>query len=261
MSMTESTSEYCTGEIVLSEVESSEVHRATVILPHAGGDPYAYRPLAKLIPDSRVVGVVYPGRLTQEPAANIDLVRIARDFADSFAWTAYDEVTIFGHSMGGLVAHALCAELERRAYKPHRVIVSSTRAPLVDRRVERLPTDPVDILDHIVALGGTPQELVDSEWFRETYVPIIAADYDAVNSYMSTPQPVLDTDLELYVSDRDPSLTITDMCAWHRCTNGTTTTTTFSGDHFYLFDDPAGVAEIMSRPSARKETQNDQHIR
>lgn len=253
-SMTEATAKYCTDEIVLSDIDSYQSHTATIILPHAGGDPYAYRALAKLITDSRVVGVVYPGRLTQEQTESIDLAQVARDFADTFEWTAYDQVTIFGHSMGGLVAHALCAELERRHYKPHRVIVSSTQAPSIDSRAERLPTNPVDILDHIVALGGTPQELLDSEWFREAYLPMIAADYRAVNRYLSMPQPVLDTDLELYVGNRDPSLTVSDMSAWHRYTNGTTTTTTFSGDHFYLFDDPAAVAETMSLPVRQKGT-------
>lgn len=262
--MRESAQVFEVGSSVLSNGrnETRRFSDAIVILPHAGGDPNPFRAIAKHILNAQVIGAIYPGRLTEDAPGMMDIFGVAKAFADFFEWDKFERVTIFGHSMGGLVAHALCGELESRNYRPHRVVISSAIPPAANKRGDLLPTESDGILRHIIALGGTPDELLKSAWFHDTYLPMIAADYRAVNKYAECTPPVVKSPLEVFTADQDLSISATAIERWSEYTTGPTSLTTFVGGHFYLFDDPACVATHLDpNPHLTKESHVDEHLR
>ncbi len=234
------------AELTRPDGDSRRDRDAVVFLPHAGGDHNSYRAIAGHVQEARVFGAVYPGRLADDGDRTMDIAGVANGFAEAFHWDAFDRVMIVGHSMGGLIAHSLCATLEDRGYQPDGVIISSAIPPMSGLLGGPLPTEPVAVLEHIVALGGTPAELLNSAWFREAYLPMIAADYRAVNEYMTTTPPVVRSRLQLFSSDRDASISPDAMLGWREYTTGGLVATTFAGGHFYLFEDPATVAGHFS---------------
>lgn len=244
------------GFAELTRSVSNARNRAAVLfLPHAGGDHNSYRVIAGHIREAAVFGAVYPGRLAGAATGPMDIAGVANKVAESFPWEAFERVMIVGHSMGGLIAHALCAALELRDYQPDRVIISSTVPPRPALIGDLLPTESGAVLQHIVALGGTPPELLDSAWFREEYIPMITSDYQAVNDYMTTAPPIVQSDLQLFSADQDASTSPEAMLGWREYTTGGATVTTFPGGHFYILEHPSTVAKYLNfQPYEQRST-------
>ncbi|MGX1885242.1 thioesterase II family protein [Streptomyces sp. NPDC055287] len=221
-----------------------------VCFPHAGGSASFYLPVARAMsPDTDVLSIQYPGRQDRRHescAASVD--ELARGVADALAPWLDRPVTLFGHSMGAMVAFEVARLLESAGTQPLGLIASGRRAPSRTRPRQ----DPVHLrddqglMDEIRRLSGTDDRLLADEELLRMILPAIRGDYRVVESYEYRPGPPLNCPVLSLMGDADPQVTEEEAGSWSEHTTGRFTKTVFPGGHFYLNSQGADVIRTIS---------------
>lgn len=223
-----------------------------VCLPHAGGSAGFYFPVARLAGEwAEVLSVQYPGRQDRrhEPCAG-SMTELADRLAGEIApWTGRPLI-LFGHSMGATVAYELARRLERDGVSPAGVFVSGRPAPSIvwDRGIHRLPDD--GLLAEMRKIGGTAAELLRDEEFMHAVLPVIRADYRAIETYRHPDGPVLSCPVVALAGADDERAPVADVEAWHAHTTGAFEMHTFPGGHFYLMDHLPRIVGLIREHAA-----------
>ncbi|MFJ4968202.1 thioesterase II family protein [Streptomyces sp. NPDC088755] len=227
-----------------------------VCFPHAGGSASAYAPLARLLaPRIEVRAVQYPGRQDRRretPAG--DITELAGRIAERLRDPQGRPYALFGHSMGALLAYETARTLRSWGVPaPVRLFLSGRGAPSpVPPRSDVLPDDAA-ILNAVRSLGGTAAAALDDPELMEMALPALRADYRALAAYSWHPGDPLDVPVTVLTGRDDPVVTAADPARWAEHTRSGCEVRVFPGNHFYLDQQVAEVAEVLIgavRPAA-----------
>ncbi|MFF7942038.1 thioesterase II family protein [Nocardia gamkensis] len=226
-----------------------------VLFPHAGSGASTYRTMSKrLSADFDVVLVQYPGR--QDRAAEAvpaSLSELAAGALAEFLESPYHRgipITVFGHSVGAMVAFEFVRQAEVAGVPVALLGASSAVAPALVADSEPLPTEEEALLDRLVALNGTGADvLADRDIMRMT-LPALRADYRAFDAYVCEPEVRVGARIEVIGGADDDFVTVAELRPWlaHSARGGSVTL--FDGGHFYLYDHIDGIAELLSAAAA-----------
>ncbi len=239
----------------LSAAPEGDAH-TLICFPHAGGSAISYGPLARTLgPRFRVFGVQYPGRQDRrrEPLLSsvTDLVEGALpEIRDLIPQTT--GFSLFGHSMGAVVAFEICRRLERDGLTPPATLFVSGRispAQQGSHAVHRYSDQ--ELSRHLVEFGGTPAALLEDPDFRSIILSVTRSDYRAIETYASSPDAAVESPVVALVGDSDPVTSRADAQAWSAHTTGPFTQASFPGGHFYIDANSRGVADLIRDQSAR----------
>ena len=219
-------------------------------LPHAGGSPSAYYPWREQLPPGvDLLAAQLPGRGARlsEPCST----SIA-DIADRLATALqpYQDgipYALFCHSMGALVGFELmrCMRRDGRPL-PAIAFLSGYRAPARPGRRPRIHDQPDQaLIEHMKRLGGTPPEILDHPELMEIALPILRADYTALETYRYRPEPPLPVPLVVLRGTEDPDVDAADLDAWREHTSARFEAAAFPGGHFYLDAQRAQVLALL----------------
>ncbi|OZF26330.1 alpha/beta fold hydrolase [Rhodococcus sp. 14-2483-1-2] len=224
-----------------------------VICPHAGTGASAYRAFSEQF--SRyfdVVALQYPGRHDRigEPAAG-SVGELGEEALAEFTESPHNRgrgVTVFGHSMGALVAFEFVRAAEAAGIPVRLLAVSAAVPP--GRQADRAPhpTDEDEILDRLVALGGTGTEILASRDIMRMAIPALTADYRVVDTYSCPENATVDAPVLALGGDADPIVGVGDLYGWEAHTTAGVTVSLFDGEHFYLNDNVESIAELLAVP-------------
>lgn len=229
---------------------STESLPPLIIFPHAGAGASAYRVFAKRLAELfDVVVIQYPGRQDRaREAAAATLPELAAGAFEAFRASPHHRevpITVFGHSMGSIVAFEF-ARLAESAGLPVRLLAASSAAAPV--RIVDLPGHPTgdeELLDHMTALNGTGDEVMGSRDVLRMALPVMKADYRAFDAYSCAADVRIAAPVQVLGGDEDPFVAPRDLYAWSEHTTADIEVTLFEGGHFYLNDHIDGIAELL----------------
>ncbi|WP_236792304.1 thioesterase II family protein [Amycolatopsis sp. GM8] len=223
-----------------------------VCFPHAGGAASFFRVLGKVLEGQvRVLAVQYPGRHDrgQEPPV-ADLRELAARIVPAVSGARQDgPLAFFGHSMGSIVAFETAL---RCLHEPDVLFASGGRAPALPRVGRAVLESDRSLLDEVLALGGTSPEVLADDDLRAMLLPVIRADYRAIQSYVYTPGDRLGCAVTAMVGDSDPRVEVGQAGRWRDYTTGRFELEVFPGDHFYLAPLVHDVASVIREELAAR---------
>ncbi|MFE2143724.1 thioesterase II family protein [Streptomyces sp. NPDC059456] len=234
---------------------SPDAPHRLVCFPHAGGAATYFFPMAQaLAPDVDVLAVQYPGRQDRrtEPCIE-DIGTLAAHAAEEVLGWSDRPVTLFGHSMGALIAFETARRLEERGRPAAGLVVSGMRAP--SRRggtgagtgagTARAETEE-ELVAGILRLRGTDAAVLDDPELVRMILPTIRSDYRAAESYRWLPGPPLRTPIAVLTGTEDPHVSADGAAAWREHTAGPFTLSVFTGGHFFLNEHADDVRRVVS---------------
>lgn len=215
--------------------------RRVFCFPHGGGAAAEYIRWARGLRDTEFNAVQLPGRsgrIGQEPFT--DMTSLVDALVDEVTFTP--PYTLFGHSLGALIAYELAHALRAAGHPlPERLLVSSYPAPHLPRQrsaLHRLPDD--ELLDEVGRRhGGIPPEVLAHAELREAAAHCLRADYTILETYTWQPRAPLPVPVTVLGGRQDPLVTPEQLAAWDELTTvRPCPVRTFPGGHFYLRQGP-----------------------
>lgn len=196
-----------------------------------------------------ICAIHLPGRetrLAEDPFTSVDsLVPV---LVDRLAPHLDGPYSLFGHSMGALIAFETTRELRRRALPPPlRLFVSAFRAPhLPERFPNRRALDDRAFIADLQALAGTPNEVVDDEELMALLLPTLRADVTICETYVHRQEAPLDIPLSVFGGSADPRVSRDELDAWRQHTRADMELRIFPGHHFFLKSHRAAVVNAIA---------------
>ncbi|ARU57789.1 oleoyl-(acyl-carrier-protein) hydrolase [Oleiphilus messinensis] len=161
--------------------------------------------------------------------------------------------SLFGHSLGSLIAFELCHYLnEHYGISPEHLFVSGHSAPHCEwpetrRRPRILSSLPeAAFIEQLIRLGGTPQELLRDRELLAFFLPTLRADFGLLESYKFQSREPLDIPVTALggLSDLN-DVPQTQVRAWAELTLADFHCFMLEGDHFFINNQKLKVQEIL----------------
>lgn len=230
-------------------------HAATNLycFPHAGGTPGEYVRWSDGLPDVQVWAIQLPGRATR--LAEPPFTRMPALVDALLESVAFDPpFTLFGHSLGALVAFEVARALrDRGRERPEHLFASSCRPPPFPP-----PRTPLHTLsdDRLLAeverrWGSLPAAVRSDPELYGLALGCYRADFAILETYRHVPGEPLDLPLTALAGDGERHRSRAD--GWRAHTRGPVTTRFLSGDHFYFREHRAELLGLL------RETINGGH--
>ncbi|MCK6551938.1 alpha/beta fold hydrolase [Myxococcota bacterium] len=175
-----------------------------VCLPPVGGYSMTFRSLARSLAGRAAVTAVDPpghGASRGEPLDSVDAMADA--YLDALGAERLSRAYLLGHSLGGFVAAAMTARLERAGLAPRGLVVCGT-APHPKRALQR-PMSKLDddgLLAALVELGGIAPEIAREREVFDLFKRTIRVDLVAYESADALEAPLATRALVL-LAERD----------------------------------------------------------
>ncbi|MBO2456921.1 thioesterase II family protein [Actinomadura violacea] len=217
-----------------------------VCLPHAGGSAPFFLPVAAaLSPDVDVVAVQYPGRQDRRGEKPIDDMKELADRVHGVLRRQPElPVTLFGHSLGAVLAFEVARRMEADGRPPVRLFASGRRAPS-SHRDERAHLSDDSIMAEVRRLDGTASALLGDAEMMRAALPALRADYRAAETYRCPPDTVVSCPITVLTGDEDPKTTLDEANAWVKHTTGEFDLRVFTGGHFFVSTEADAVMKVL----------------
>jgi medium-chain acyl-[acyl-carrier-protein] hydrolase len=190
------------------------------------------------LPETIEIWTVHlPGRerrIAEPPIPNIhELVAAA---AEGLEDVLHGRFAFFGHSMGALLSFELARRLRRaRLTMPLCLAVSGFGAPhLPSVRAPSGHLPDAEFIAELQRLKGTPPGVLDNPELIELLLPVLRADFLAVETYRFSAESALPCPIFAYGGVADVEVPLDQLQRWADHTSCEFAMKAFEGNHFYL---------------------------
>jgi medium-chain acyl-[acyl-carrier-protein] hydrolase len=162
---------------------------------------------------------------------------LAERFAEAIQPLLNRPFGFFGHSLGGLVAFELSRQMQRQNLpQPQILFVSACGAPhLSDPHPPIHGCSDFEFLKSLQELNGIPAELLRQPEVMQLLLPILRADFEALESYEYSPDSsLLHIPIVALAGLEDPRVSLERVQGWALHTDAGFTPHYFDGDHFFI---------------------------
>ncbi|KAM3858313.1 S-acyl fatty acid synthase thioesterase, medium chain [Diretmus argenteus] len=211
-----------------------------ICFPWAGGGSIHYARWGKVLNSSiEVYAVKLPGR---ESRAKEPFFQSMQQIVDEVIGVLLPVLrekpfALFGHSFGAMTSFAVADTLKTvHNLEPVHIFLSGASAPYSETRInapKRSDLSDEDFLKWMVAIGGTPPELLANPEVLKLFLPALKADLHIVENYRyNKPSgPLLCCPVTCFDGKQDIPH---DLQAWKEISSGDFTVRMMDGSHFYL---------------------------
>lgn len=219
--------------------------------PYAGGGASIFSSWSKSFTcDVEICPLELPGhgsRITERPFNR--LKSLINELARALLPYLNKPFVFFGHSMGGLVSfeltHLLC---QRYGLSPVHLFVSGRRAPQIlesEPPIHHLPE--AEFINELRSLNGTPEAVLRNAKLMELFLPILRADFTALETSVYTPKPRLNCPITVLGGLQDYEVSCEALEAWRKQTNANFSMQMFQGDHFFINSNQSTLLQFLNR--------------
>ncbi len=206
--------------------------------PYAGGGASLYAAWKSHLPeDIELCPVQLPGRETRLGEPSFTRMKPLVDELCKVLLSYMDlPYAMFGHSTGAVVAYATALQFKARwNLSPLHLFVSARRAPHLPSTEQAVHTLSDDgIIEKLRQLQGTPEEIFDSPELLTLLLPVLRADLELNDKYVSDIGEKLDCPVTAIGAIKDKHVTAKELDAWRMTTRGSFQSYLFPGDHFFI---------------------------
>jgi len=236
---------------VLLRLRSCDDPRVRLLcIPYAGGGPRIYQSWVDLLPAGVDLWAVEPpgrgNRIGEPPFATLDL--LVEELLAALAPDLDVPLAVFGHSMGALIGFELACALRRHDLpQPAEVFVSGHQAPQLPpvEPPTRGLSDP-DFMERLRRLGGTPEEALEHSELMDVFLPLLRADFEAVEAYEHRAEPPLSSGITAFGGRSDQLVGKEQLEAWRVHTVGYFAVHLLAGGHFFLQHSASSLLALMA---------------
>ena len=218
-------------------------------IPFAGGGASKYAPWKRLVPEGvELVPIQLPGRekRVREHLAD-DCCELADRIAEAVSVISSDGLpfSVFGHSMGGILAYEVVKRLEKTEYSPEKCYISSTDPKGISgvRGINELSDEK--LVEAVSDYGAAADLEILKQFPRyfDMFMGIIRADLAMLEGYKPDIGNKIKTPIRALYSTGDKMINEDKMRIWRTMTSSDFKLYPFPGDHFYLFEDSKSVVK------------------
>ena len=228
--------------------------------PYAGGQAACYRDLAIRLPGVSLLCAELPGhgRRMRERLLT-DCRSMLDDLWPRIRPALQPPYGLFGHSMGAMLAWLMARRIRAEQMAlPCALIVSARQGPSLPDRQRRFALPDHAFVEQLLELGGCPPDLMAHPDVRNLFLPILRADFQAVETWAYQPEPPLEVPIIALMGQGD-ALRRDEILAWQSETTCPLDVRSFPGGHFFLtahWDDVAGLVRRALAVSPDSSTLN-----
>lgn len=158
---------------------------------------------------------------------------------------------LYGHSLGGMLSFLVARLLRNRGrHIPMNLVISGCKAPqfnhVRDVICHTLNDDKFKVKLH--ELGGFPQEVLENEELLDFFLPILRADFKAIETYVYSEQLPLDIPLTV-IAGLDEKISQEELLGWQKESSHELEILQFPGNHFFILDHFNGIGNIINKLS------------
>jgi len=221
-------------------------------LPFAGGHTLSYRDFQANVAETIVIRPLeLPGRgkRIREPLL-INLESMADDVFQQVISDLNGQLyAIYGHSMGAILGYLLTKRLLNAGKPaPLHLFFSGRKAPsLVDDDSPKHQLPKLEFINYINELGGLSPEILGHTELMDFFEPILRADFQAIETYIYQPASPFDIPITLLQGLADQEVASQDLLAWQQESHQPIAIKTFSGGHFFIFEQLSQLGQFFSR--------------
>lgn len=208
-------------------------------LPHAGGIADLFRPWGALVGSRADVWAVdYPGRRSATGRLWTTLGDLAGRIVRECA--GVETLTVFGHSLGAILAHEVVAQLGAEGVSPHRLVASASPTPA--RRALGPAGDVTSRAEELLHTGGTPAPVLADAEFHRHALGLLRGDLTVLDAHRPSTER-LDVPLVALAGLADGVCPPATVAEWASCSSRFQRVRYFSGGHMFPFERPQPVVE------------------
>ncbi len=222
-----------------------------ICIPYAGSGASVYAGWQKVMgSDIEILPVQLPGRenrMTEE--CLLSCKEAAKKIAYEIGpYLQNGNFSVFGHSMGGIIAFETVKYLEKTGKNPDVCFVSSTSIEDMSGIVRSSQLNDEQFFERVSKYGAIDKnsEILKFPEFKSIFMKILRADFNIIETYkydgIKINCPVCAS-----CGDSDPMETIGRMESWRNYVNSEVTFNKYSGDHFYIAQNLSKICTMIKK--------------
>jgi len=150
----------------------------------------------------RLLAVEPPGHGTNRMDLVDNLEKLVDIYMNELIPRLEGSFVFFGHSREGVFVYRLAQKLEQQSIFPKAVIISAVQPPHI--RPERVTHfDDDRFLNHVISIGGIPDELLNERAMLEFFLPAFRSDFIALETFSTADTTVLQSPVHVFNGQQD----------------------------------------------------------
>lgn len=226
-------------------------------LPFAGGSQYSFREFQQYPATGfNLIPVELPGRGARYSEQLLtDLKDMAEDIYHQIKGRIDQPYAIYGHSMGSLLGYLLIKRIQaEKLALPLHLFVSGRGGPTVTYDQSTYALSKPEFIQKLREMGGSPDEILNSEHLMTFFEPILRADFKCAETYRYEEAAPLNVAITCMIGKSDKT-TYEEALEWGEVTSKEFQAIAYEGNHFFIYQHINSILSTIERILIKEKAQ------